>query len=354
MSRFFSEKYASLIPYTPGEQPQKTGYVKLNTNESPFPPSPRAVKAAYAEVKRLELYPDPECTLLRKTLADTYGLGMENVIATNGSDEALYFAFLAFCDEKHPAVFADVTYGFYSVYAELLGIDYREIPLKDDLTIDVNDYKNAGGTIFLANPNAPTGIQLTKDEIEQVLSTNPDNVIVVDEAYVDFGGESCLSLLGRYDNLLIVRTFSKSRSMAGARLGYAMGSAEMIGDLNTLRYSTNPYNINRMTLAAGVGALEDGEYFVNCTKTVCENREWAKTELQKLGFTVTPSSANFLFAKHAQIGGKELYEKLKQRNVLIRHFEKPRIRDYNRITVGTMEQMNILIRTINAILEEKR
>ncbi len=354
MSRFFSEKYASLIPYTPGEQPQKTGYVKLNTNESPFPPSPRAVKAAYAEVKRLELYPDPECTLLRKTLADTYGLGMENVIATNGSDEALYFAFLAFCDEKHPAVFADVTYGFYSVYAELLGIDYREIPLKDDLTIDVNDYKNAGGTIFLANPNAPTGIQLTKDEIEQVLSTNPDNVVVVDEAYVDFGGESCLSLLGRYDNLLIVRTFSKSRSMAGARLGYAMGSAEMIGDLNTLRYSTNPYNINRMTLAAGTGALEDMEYFVNCTKTVCENREWAKTELQKLGFTVTPSSANFLFAKHAQIGGKELYEKLKQRNVLIRHFEKPRIRDYNRITVGTMEQMNILIRTINAILEEKR
>ena len=353
MSRFFSERYDNLTPYTPGEQPQKTGYVKLNTNESPFAASPYAIKAAYTEMKQLELYPDPECAGLRRALADTYNLTPSQVLATNGSDEALYFAFLAFCDEKHPAVFADVTYDFYRVFAELTGTNYRLIPLEGDLTIDPKKFAKAGGTVFLANPNAPTGLALSRDEVEYIIAQNQDNVVVVDEAYVDFGAESCVSLIDKYDNLLVVRTFSKSRSMAGARLGFAMGCDSLINDLNTLRYSTNPYNINRMTMAAGIGALADKDYFYNCLNTICDNRAESKLKLEELGFEVTNSKANFLFAKHPDIGGQELYEKLKQRGVLIRHFEKSRIKDYNRITVGTMGQMNLLVKHISEILEEK-
>ncbi len=352
MSRFLSPKYSALTPYTPGEQPQKTGYVKLNTNESPFSPSPYAIKAAYSEMKQLELYPDPECAALRRSLAELCGINEKQVVATNGSDEALYFAFLAFCDANRPAAFADVTYGFYKVFAELLGINCRIIPLKDDFSIDPGDYINAGATIFIANPNAPTGLALSRDEIEYIVAGNPDHLVVVDEAYVGFGAESCVNLIHRYDNLLVVRTFSKSYSMAGARLGFAMGNEALIRDLDAIRYSTNPYNINRMTMAAGIGALADRDYFYACLRTITENREYAANELKKLGFTGPRSSANFLFVKHPDIGGKELYEKLKARNVLIRHFEQPRIRDYNRITVGTFEQMNILIKEIKAILEE--
>ena len=352
MSRFFSSKYAYLTPYTPGEQPQKTGYVKLNTNESPFSPSPYAIKAAYSEMKRLELYPDPQCSALRNALAETCGVSPNEVVATNGSDEALYFAFLAFCDSMHPAVFADITYGFYRVFAQLCGIEYREIPLKEDFTLDPKDYKNVGATVFIANPNAPTGIALSLNEIESIIASNPDNVVVVDEAYVDFGAESCVKLIRKYDNLLVVRTFSKSRSMAGARLGFAMGHEKLISDLNTIRYSTNPYNINRMTLAAGTAALEDKDYFYQCLNVLCENREMAKRELEKMGFELTDSRTNFLFARHPKLDGGELYEKLKARGVLIRHFDAPRIREYNRITVGTQEQMSILFKNVRAILEE--
>lgn len=354
MSRFFSEKYKDLTPYTPGEQPQKTGYVKLNTNESPFSPSPYAIKAAYSEMKRLELYPDPQCAGLVRALADTYGLKDDQILVTNGSDEALYFAFLSFCDGSHPAAFADITYGFYKVFALLTGTPHKEIPLRDDFSIAPKDYSSCGATVFIANPNAPTGIALNIEEMEEIIASNPDNVVVVDEAYVDFGAESCLKLIGKYDNLLIVRTFSKSRSMAGARLGFAMGNRELIRDLNTIRFSTNPYNINRMTLAAGIGALEDRDYFYQCLSAICENRAYAAQELKKLGFEVTDSQANFLFVRHPQIGGAALYEKLKAMGVLIRHFDLPRIRDYNRITVGTMEQMNLLLQKIRIILEEIR
>ena len=286
-------------------------------------------------------------------LADTYSLQNDEVVVTNGSDEALYFAFLSFCDSQHPAVFADITYGFYKVFAQLTNTPYREIPLKKDFTIDPHDYANSGATVFLANPNAPTGIALSRDSIEQIIATNPDNVVVVDEAYVDFGAESCLELIRKYENLLIIRTFSKSRAMAGARLGFAMGSRELIRDLNTIRFSTNPYNINRMTLAAGIGALEDEEYFYHCLDVIRENRAFASRELKNMGFEVTDSSANFLFARHPKIGGAALYEKLKASGVLIRHFELPRIGEYNRITVGTKEQMNLLLQKIRIILEKE-
>ncbi len=353
MSRFLSEKYSGLVPYTPGEQPQDKKYIKLNTNESPFPTSPIAAAKAAEEAKRLELYPDPECRVLTQRLADTLGVEYDEVLMTNGSDEILNFAFMAFCDSKTPAVFPDITYGFYSVFAELNNVPYTEIPLNDDLKIDITKYFNANKTVFIANPNAPTGIALTLDEIEEVLKHNKNNVVVIDEAYVDFGNESAVSLIHKHDNLLVTQTFSKSRSMAGARLGFGVGSAELIRDLNTVKYSTNPYNINRMTMAAGVGVLEDEEYTRKNCDEIIRVREFTKSELSALGFEMTASTANFVFAKHPLIEGRELYLALKDRGILVRHFDKERICQYNRITVGTQEQMQALINAIKEIMEEK-
>ena len=354
MSRFFSPKYSSLTPYTPGEQPQERKYLKLNTNESPFPPSPLAQRLARDAAGDCQLYSDPECRALVNTAAESFGVEKENLLFTNGSDEILNFAFMAFCDSEHPAVFPNITYGFYPVFAELNNIPYEEIPLKDDFSIDINDYIGINKTIFIANPNAPTGIALSKADIEKIVASNPDNVVVVDEAYVDFGAESSLSLTKKYDNVLVCQTFSKSRSLAGARLGFGIGSKALINDLNTIKYSTNPYNINRMTMAAGIGALCDEEYFEkNCLK-IAENREQTGRELQKLGFWVTDSKANFIFAKSDKIGGKELYLSLKEKGVLIRHFETPLLKDYNRITIGSKEQMEEFIKTVREILEEKQ
>lgn len=354
MSRFLSNKYSSLTPYTPGEQPQERKYLKLNTNESPFPPSPLAQRLARDAAGDCQLYSDPECRALVNTAAESFGVEKENLLFTNGSDEILNFAFMAFCDSEHPAVFPNITYGFYPVFAELNNIPYEEIPLKDDFSIDINDYIGINKTIFIANPNAPTGIALSKADIEKIVASNPDNVVVVDEAYVDFGAESSLSLTKKYDNVLVCQTFSKSRSLAGARLGFGIGSKALINDLNTIKYSTNPYNINRMTMAAGIGALCDEEYFEkNCLK-IAENREQTVRELQKLGFWVTDSKANFIFAKSDKIGGKDLYLSLKEKGVLIRHFETPLLKDYNRITVGSKEQMEGFIKTVWEILEEKQ
>ena len=351
MSRFFSSKYDSLKPYTPGEQPRDMKYVKLNTNESPFPPSAKAQEMAAKTLERLQLYSDPECTELVSTIADVYGTGKDEVLFSNGSDEILFFAFMAYCDFEHPAVFPDITYGFYPVFSEINNIPYREIPLKDDFTIDINDYKAAQGTIFIANPNAPTGIALSVHQIEQILVSNPDNVIVIDEAYVDFGAESCVPLIREYDNLLVIQTFSKSRSMAGARLGFAVGNRELIRDLNTIKYSFNPYNVNSITMAAGIGALLDDDYMKANCRTIMENREYTVDQLKNMGFTMTDSSSNFIFVTHPDISGEDLYLKLKSRGVLIRHFTKPRICEYNRITIGTKEQMDVLIENIRAILK---
>lgn len=352
MSRFFSEKYNTLTPYTPGEQPKGQQYIKLNTNESPFPPSVAAQKLAAAEAARLELYSDPECRDLVAAATEILGVAGDEIIFTNGSDEILNFAFMAFCDEHHPAVFPDITYGFYPVFAELNRVPYTEIPLNPDFTINVGDYIGVGKTVFIANPNAPTGIALPLSDIESIVRSNPDNVVVIDEAYVDFGAESAVSLTRRYDNLLVTQTFSKSRSLAGARLGFGIGCPCLIRDLNTIKYSTNPYNVNRMTMAAGIGALTDREYFADNCRAIEQTREWTSDELRALGFTVLDSKANFVFAAHGRISGKELYLKLKQNGILVRHFDSARLTDFNRITIGSMEQMRTLINTIKKILED--
>ena len=353
MSRFFSEKYACLVPYTPGEQPKERKYLKLNTNESPFPPSEKAQKFAAEAASHLELYSDPECTPLHAAFAEMCGVEKDMVLATNGSDEILNFAFMAFCDEDTPAVFADITYGFYKVFADINNLPSRVIPLQDDFTIRIEDYFGAKGTIFIANPNAPTGIALQRTEIEQILKANPDNVVVVDEAYVDFGAESCIPLIEKYDNLLVTQTFSKSRSMAGARLGFGIASKALIADLKTIKYSTNPYNINSMTMAAGVGQLLDDEYTRKNCRTIAENRDHLMAELKKLGFTVLDSKTNFVFAKSDMIDGGELYVKLREKGILVRHFTSEKISEFNRITVGTRQQVDTLLAAIRNILEEK-
>ena len=353
MSRFFSEKYKTLEPYTPGEQPQDMQYVKLNTNESPFPTSPKAVAAAAEAAERLRLYSDPECRLLTEKFCEVFGVAKDEVLFTNGSDEILNFAFMAYCDDAHPAAFPNISYGFYPVFAEINRVPYTEIPLRYDFTIDVEAYCGINKTIFIANPNAPTGIALKPAEIEMILRSNPNNVVVIDEAYVDFGAESCLPLTRKYDNLLVAQTFSKSRSMAGARLGFGVGNAEIIRDLNPIKYSTNPYNINSMTMAAGIGVLSDEEYTKKNSLAIQENRAFTVDALRRMGFAVLDSVANFIFAKHASVDGETIYRELKARGVLVRHFTKPAIKDYNRITIGTREQMQTLLDTLKTILEER-
>lgn len=352
MSRFFSEKFNTLTPYTPGEQPRDQQYIKLNTNESPFPPSPKAQLRAVEEAGKLQLYSDPTCATLIAEAAKTLGVAEDEIIFSNGSDEVLNFAFMAFCDENCPVIFPDITYGFYKVFAQLNGIPYKQIPLKADFTIDTKDYMGQNKTIFIANPNAPTGLYLGLDKIEQILKGNPDNVVVVDEAYIDFGGESAIPLTKKYDNLLVVQTFSKSRSMAGGRLGFAVGSKSLIQDLNTIKYSVNPYNVNRMTMAAGVGALEDDAYFRTNCQAIVDNRTWTTGELSRLGFDTLPSLTNFVFTKNNAIPGKELYRKLKDRGILVRHFDTLRLTDYVRVTIGSAEQMAAFIRTTKEIMEE--
>jgi histidinol-phosphate aminotransferase len=353
MSGFFSRKYAELTPYTPGEQPQDRQYIKLNTNESPYPPSPLAQRLARQEAGDLQLYSDPECRALVRVAADCFGISPDEIMFTNGSDDILNFAVMAFCDAEHPAVFPDVTYGFYPVFARLNNVPYTEIPLAEDFAIRPEDYFGVKGTILIANPNAPTGVALPLEDIERIATANPDNVVVIDEAYIDFGGESCMGLIGKYRNLLVTRTFSKARSMAGARLGFGVADKELIRDLNTLRFSTNPYNINRMTMMAGVGSLLDEDYYRNCCAKIVKTREETEKALKELGFEMTKSSTNFLFARHPDIGGRELYLRLKERGILIRHFETQRLKDYNRISIGSDEQMRALVETLEALLKEK-
>ena len=352
MSRFFSEKFADLTPYTPGEQPKDIQYVKLNTNESPFPPSPNAIRMAAEAAETLQLYSDPECRDLVKKAAEIFGVEPDEILFTNGSDEILNFAFMAFCDADHPVVFPDISYGFYQVFAQLNGIPYKQIPLAEDFSIRMEDYCSIGNTIVIANPNAPTGLVLTGSQIEEIVKTNPNNVVIIDEAYVDFGGESVIPLTRKYDNLLVTGTFSKSRSLAGGRLGFGIGCKALIADLNTIKYSTNPYNINRMTMAAGVGTLLDEDYVQANCRAIMEVREWTAAQLKALGFAMTDSKANFLFAAHPEADGKEIYLRLKEKGVLIRHFDTPRLRQYNRITVGSQAQMEIFMEKLKEVLEE--
>ena len=351
MSRFLHERYAALEAYTPGEQPQNMQYIKLNTNESPYPPAPSVVAAMNeTQVELLRLYSDPTARGLKEKLAKLYGVQPENVFVSNGSDEVLNFAFMAFGGQG--AVFPEISYGFYQVYGDLYGIDYQKLPLKEDFSIDPADYFEAGKMVVIANPNAPTGMSLPLDQIEEIVKKNPDSLVLIDEAYVDFGGQTALPLISSYDNLLVVRTFSKSRCMAGARLGYAFGCPAIIGDLEKIKYSTNPYNVNRLTLLLGEATVEAEAYYQSKCAAIRATRNWTKLQLEALGFTVLPSSANFLFARSDKIGGQDLYNALKARGILVRHFTNPRISDFNRITIGTPEQMDVFINTVKEVLYE--
>ena len=343
MSKFLSERHAALVPYTPGEQPRDRAYIKLNTNESPYPPSPEVAQAVQAQAELLQLYPDPTCKALREALASTYGISPENVFVTNGSDDILNMAFLAFCDEEHGIAFPDITYGFYSVYGQLHHIPCKILPLTEEFHVRAADYYHIGCNVVLANPNAPTGISLPLSQIEQIVETNSEHVVIVDEAYVDFGGTTALPLIQNHKNLLIVRTYSKSRSLAGARLGFAMGDRELIADLERIKYSMNPYDVNRLTQAAGVAALASDAYYQANAEEIIRTREYTAQSLKNQGFEVLSSDANFVFARKPGADGETIYRHLRKNGVLVRWFNAPRIRDYLRITIGTKEQMDALL-----------
>ena len=350
MSKYISKRFSSLRAYTPGEQPQDKKYIKLNTNESPFPPALGVIEAVNkAEISNLMLYPDPETAEIKKVIAKKYGLNTDEIIMGNGSDEILAFSFFAFCDKDTGVCFPDITYGFYEVYADLYGYSKEIIPLNENFEIVTEDYFGKNKTIFIANPNAPTGIGLPLNTIEEIIKKNPDNVVVIDEAYVDFGGESAVPLIHKYDNLLVVQTFSKSRSLAGARLGMALGNSGLINDLNKIKFSFNPYNINRLTLICGAEAMKDDAYFEKCVSEIKNVRKKTVNELKKSDFTVLDSCTNFIFAKSAEISGYDLYKSLKEKGILVRHWNNERIKDFVRITIGPLKQMEALLKAVKDI-----
>lgn len=350
MSRFLDKKLAGLTPYVPGEQPKGIeDLIKLNTNESPFPPSPRAVAAVSEDaVRDLRLYPDPECSGLTDAIAENLRVSPDQIAVGNGSDELLAFCFHGLC--PNGAAFPDLTYGFYPVFCEMFGTKSAVVPLREDFTVAPEDYRGLKNTVFLANPNAPTGIFLPLDGVRELLRQDPDRLVVVDEAYVDFGAESALALLDEYENLLVVRTFSKSRQLAGARLAFALGREDLIADIKTMKFSFNPYSANRLALVAGEQAMRDTEYFDRCRAEIIENRVYTADSLRALGFAVPESRANFILAGNPKLGGRRYYEALRDRGILVRYFDRDRIRGYVRITIGTKEQMEALIRATEEIL----
>ena len=353
MSRFLDKRLSSLKAYVPGEQPNPGEFIKLNTNEFPYPPAKGVAEIVFSSVDSMNLYSDLTCKRLKERFSSVFGYGGDNVIFTNGSDDALYLCFLAFCGVDCGAAFADITYGFYSVYAELCGILKQIIPLDETLGVRYTDYFGLGKTIFIANPNAPTGKKLTNAQVAEILKNNPDNIVVIDEAYAAFSGETCVDLLDQFDNLVVVGTFSKSRGMAGARLGYIISSKEIIEDLDKVKYSINPYNVNCLTQAAGASVLENNDYYISCIKEICETRDSFSEDLKELGFTVIPSFANFVFAKHEKISGKHIAEELRNKKILIRRFDKERINEYLRISIGTPEQMRDVVVALGKIVGGK-
>ena len=348
MSRFLSAKNRALQAYVPGEQPKIKSLIKLNTNESPYPPAPGVAKAAAQAAETLQLYNDLSAAKLTGLLAQACGVKESQVFCGNGSDEVLAFAFQAFGGEG--VAYPDITYGCYAVWTGLYHLDAKIIPLREDFTIDPADYENMDRCVVIANPNAPTGIALPLSAIAHIAKANPNRVVIVDEAYVDFGAESAVKLLPEYENILVVRTFSKSRQLAGARLGFALGSEALIGDLNLIRYSFHPYNVNSLTQAVGAAALENPGYFEDCRQKIMETRAWTKAQLESLGFRVLDGRANFLFAAAPRMGGAEYQKRLRGKNILIRYFDQPRIRDFVRITIGSREQMEALIEATKEIL----
>lgn len=351
MSRFLKKSLSSLEQYVPGEQPQDKKYIKLNTNESPYPPSPAAAAAIGTEqLESLRLYCDPRCGSLKQAIADELGVKCENVFVSNGSDEALSFFFMGFCSEDRGVAFPDISYGFYKVFAELYGIKYEQIPLREDFSLNAGDYEAIGKNVVIANPNAPTGLALGLGEIEKIAASNPSFAVLIDEAYVDFGAESAVSLTKKYPNLIVTRTFSKSRSLAGARLGFAIANEDIISDFEKIKYSTNPYNINSLTQKIGTAAIKDRDYFEKTRSEIIKTRTFTQERLRELGFTVLDSKANFVFAKSDEISGESYYHALKQRGILVRHFCGERISDFNRITIGSPADMERLCEITKQIL----
>lgn len=341
----WEDKVRKVVPYTPGEQPDKPNMIKLNTNECPYPPAPGVAKAlAGMDADSLRLYPDPSASALVNELADYYGLKAEEVFVGVGSDDVLAMIFMTFFNGKEAVLFPDITYSFYDVWADLLRIPYETVPLDGAFHIRKEDYigRKNGGIIF-PNPNAPTGVLVETDFIEEIVSANPDVIVVIDEAYIDFGGRSALPLIHRYDNLLVVQTFSKSRAMAGMRIGYAMGNEKLIRYLNDVKFSFNSYTMNRAALSLGVEAIRDDAYFKEITGKIIKTRERVKTELRKLGFQFQDSMANFIFATHPKYHAAQLFEALRKENIFVRHFGKERIGNYLRISIGTDDEMDTLL-----------
>lgn len=354
MSKYLSGRFVGMAAYVPGEQPQDRSYIKLNTNESPFPPSPAVLAAlSESEARMLNLYPDPDAREACETIAARFGLQPGNVILGNGSDELLAFCFQAYCDALTPAVYADITYGFYSVFARVNCIDSVVLPLDDSFQVNASDYFDAPGAVFIANPNSPTGCALAADEIEEIVSHNPNNAVIIDEAYEAFGAQSAIPLIKRYNNLIVIQTMSKSKNLAGARLAYALADSGLIGDLQSMRCSFNPYNVNRLSLLAATAAIKDADYYDACVEKIIKTREHTVLELRDRGFFVLPSKTNFIFAKPGFISGGAYYGGLKERGVLVRHFRQRRVDGFVRITIGDDSQMRALLSATDDMMKIK-
>ena len=349
----WEENVRKVIPYTPGEQPNQTDMIKLNTNENPYPPAPGVEKALKAlEADTLRLYPDPTAGELVRAIAETYHLKEEQVFVGVGSDDVLAMSFMTFFNSKKPILFPDITYSFYDVWADVFRIPYERPALDENFHIRKEDYFRENGGIVFPNPNAPTGVEMPLADIEEIVSRNQDVVVIVDEAYVDFGGKSALSLIEKYDNLLVTQTFSKSRSLAGMRIGFACGNAKLIKYLNDVKYSFNSYTMDRTALAAGVAAVRDQEYFEETCNKIIETREWTKKELKELGFSFQDSKSNFIFAEHESCPASELFQALREKHIYVRYFPKDRIDNFLRITIGTREEMEKFVAFLKEYLHK--
>lgn len=352
LSKFWSPLTASLVPYVPGEQPKDKTYIKLNTNENPYPPSPKVLHAITGAANDdLRLYPDPTCEDLVKATAAYYGLHPEQVFVGNGSDEILAFAFAAFFDPAKKVLFPDITYSFYKVYAKLYGLQTELIALDEQFNVQVDDYQQDNGGIIIPNPNAPTAQLLPLEPIRTLLERNPNQVVIIDEAYIDFGGQSAVELIEYYPNVLVVQTLSKSRSLAGLRVGFALGSAELIDGLNRIKNSFNSYTIDRLALAGAIASFEDESYFQSATAKVITTRERVMLELKGLGFKATDSKTNFVFISHETLAAKEIFQQLRDKGVLVRYFNQPRIDNYLRVSIGTDAEMDSFIHALQEIVE---
>ena len=350
----WTENVRRVVPYTPGEQPKQAKIIKLNTNENPYPPSEGVRKViSQFDTNELRKYPDPACSILVDAIANYHGLDSSQVFVGVGSDDVLAMSFLTFFNSDKPVLFPDITYSFYDVWAELFRIPYKQQPLDEDFKIVMEDYQQPCGGIVIPNPNAPTGISEPVDFFESIVKAHPECVIIIDEAYVDFGSKSCIDLIRKYDNVLVVRTFSKSRAMAGNRIGYAMGNSQLIKYLSDCKYSFNSYTMDAVTLKAGVASIEDDSYFKARVNDVIVTREWTKTRLKELGFSFPDSMSNFIFAKHESVNAVQIFDELKKQGIFVRHFSKPaRIADYLRISIGTDQETETLINALKDIVKK--